>query len=76
MIENGAWLTQKFMLDALKQAKLPCTYMTLLSYEASGIINKPAKMLEINGKPWRFYTPQEIKENVEKVRAYKKRGPN
>lgn len=64
--------TKKDMLQALKDAGLPSTYLTLQHYEAKGIIDRSDRMTN------RSYTLEEIRENVERVRLakitkYKKR---
>lgn len=76
MIQN--LYTKKDLLDALKQAnkdnpdkKIGYTYMTLLKYEKAGLIIKPQNMVMVNGKPWRFYTKEEIQECVNRIVASK-----
>ena len=63
--------SKKHLLIALRQSGLPCTYMTLLKYERKGIIDQPQHMQMMNGKQWRFYTEEEIEQNIEKIRTYK-----
>jgi len=70
--------TKQHLLEALKVAKIKnpeikigATYMSLLKYEVNGVIGKPSTMLEINGKEWRFYSKEEIDENVQKVITHK-----
>lgn len=60
--------TKQDLIKALKQAKLPHSYHTILKYERFGII---PRMSERKGKD-RFYTQDEINDIVKKVKAYKK----
>jgi len=57
-----------YLLKALKKAKLPCTYKTLIKYEKMGIIQRPASIA--TGYEDRFYTDSEINKIIEEVRAY------
>ena len=55
------------MLEALKEAGLPATYITLLKFEKAGVIRSPNK--NANGN--RIYTDDEIAENVKAIKIYK-----
>ena len=63
--------SKKHFLKALKKEGLPATYMTLRKWEQKGIIDLPKNMQKINVYEWRFYTQEEIKENIEKIKKYK-----
>ena len=65
--------SKKHFLKALKDAGLPFTYMTLLVWERKGIIDKPKHMQMMNEKEWRFYTKQEIEDNIKKIKVLKKK---
>ncbi len=58
------------MLNALKEAKLPCSYPTLLAYEKIGVLLRPQGLVQYEKRVWRFYTQQEIMDNIERVRRY------
>ncbi len=56
------------LLKALREARLPFSYKTMLKYEADGIIPRMGKPGEI-----RYFTDKEIKSIVNKVKNYKHR---
>ena len=63
--------SRKHLLLALKQAGLPHTYITLLSYERKGIVPKPKLAIGFGNGKWRFYTREDIKSTVRLVRKYR-----
>ena len=69
---NLQLLSKQHFLEALRQAGLPCTYLTLMKWEKKGIISKPEHMQKMNGYTWRFYTVSEILENIKRIKEYKK----
>lgn len=62
--------TKKHLLKALKKAGLPHSYKTLLQYERLGLIDRGGNEIEVRNNE-RFYTEQEIKSIVVKVKTYK-----
>jgi hypothetical protein len=62
---------KKQLLQALKDAGLPCTYPTLLRFERMGLIAKPASLVAYEDRSWRFYTVEELRIIIEQVREYK-----
>lgn len=62
--------TKIHLLQALKEAGLPCTYRSLLNYERQGIINRGGGEIESASND-RYFTEQEIKEIVEKIKVLK-----
>lgn len=71
--------TKKHQLEALMVAsekypklRIGYSYITLLKMERNGIINLANHSLSVNDRNWRFYTGEEIKENVDRVIAHKK----
>lgn len=64
--------SKKHLLEALKRAGLPYTYASLLEYEKKGIVPKPQHAIGFGNGRWRFYTMQEIKENVRRIAQYRK----
>jgi hypothetical protein len=62
--------SKKHLLKAMKAAKLPYTYVTLLKYEKLGLIPVPRTPTDDGGRGWRFYTEGEIKKAVERVKEY------
>jgi hypothetical protein len=67
-------LGKKQLLQALKDANLPCTYPTLLRFERLGIIEKPVSLVSYEDRAWRFYTVDELKIIIDKIREYKTNG--
>lgn len=74
---NGL-LTKRHQLEALQIAadKYPklgigASYMSLLKYEKLGVVLPPSHQILVNDKEWRFYTQDEIEENVKRVIAFK-----
>ncbi len=63
--------SKRHLLKALKEAGLPFTYVTLMDLEKKGVVSKPQHMQVMNGFKWRFYTQEEINENIKKIREYK-----
>jgi len=59
------------LLDSLKKAGLPSTYKSLLKMERDGVISRGGDDAEGVGMSDRFYTEQEIKDIVTKVKIYK-----
>jgi hypothetical protein len=59
------------LLNALKVAGLPSTYKTLLKMERDGVISRGGNDAEAVGNRDRFYSEQEIKDIVVKVKAHK-----
>lgn len=66
--------TKKDMLAALERAKekhpdleIGATYPILLGYERKGIVDRPPGN-------WRFYTAEEIRENVSRIVNYKRKA--
>jgi hypothetical protein len=75
---NNQLFTKQDFLKALKDAsekypklKIGSSYMSLLKYEKQGIILSPSQPIMVNGKFWRFYTKEEIDENVRRIIAHK-----
>lgn len=64
--------TKVHLLEALKNAGLPSTYKALLKMESDGIISRGGKDVEVLDNTDRFYTREEIKEIVLKIKAYKR----
>ena len=70
--------TKKSLLEELKKAhdKYPSlqigySYMSLMSYEKKGIVDKPQTVL-VCGKDWRFYTKEDMATAVDRVVEYKR----
>lgn len=59
------------LLDALKKAKLPHTYKTLLNYEKLDPSIKSVHLIKTGNGMNRFYTMDEIKERVTKIKVLK-----
>lgn len=59
-----------YLLKALKKAKLPYTYHTLIKYEKNGIINRPSAV--VSGRKDRYYTMEDINEIIRQIKEYKK----
>jgi hypothetical protein len=63
---------KRFLLEALKIAGLPFSYLTLLKYERLGILPKAINGTNIRVESnFRLYTGQEILEAVEKIMTHK-----
>jgi len=62
--------TKKHLVVALKKAKLPHAYTTLISYEKKGIIPKSKNPIDYGRLKWRSYTDEEIVDIVNCVREY------
>jgi len=62
--------TKRHLLEALKKAGLPYSYKTLLQYEKAGLIDRGGSEIDVKNNE-RFYTEQEIKNTVEKIKNYK-----
>lgn len=65
--------SKKHLMKALKDAGLPASKPTFLDYEKKGVLLKPKGMVQYGERAWRFYTPEEIKDNVQRVRNYLRR---
>ena len=63
--------SKQHFLKALKSAGLPASYPTLLLWEKEGVIEKPKVMKMINGKKWRFYSVEEIRANIRKIKEHR-----
>ena len=63
-------MTKKYLQQALREAGLPSSYVTLLSYERQGIIPAPRTPTLGGGRDTRFYTQEEIDQIVIAVRAH------
>lgn len=71
--------TKKHQMEALKNARdkypelqIGASYVSLINYEETGVVNLPKYQLQVNDRLWRFYTAEEIQDNVNRVIAYKK----
>lgn len=62
--------TKIHLLKALKEAGLPSTYKSLLNYERQGIINRGGGEMQSASND-RYFTEQEIKDIVEKIKSLK-----
>lgn len=62
--------SKKHLLKALKAAKLPASYPTMLKYETLGVLTKPQGQVIYDDRVWRFYTQKEIDANVQRVKNY------
>lgn len=62
--------SKKHLLQALREAGLPCSYPTLVRYEKEGIVSKPAGMVGYMDREWRFYTQEEIEQVLAAVKAH------
>ena len=67
-MKTGSY-TKRNMLDALKEAGLPCTYVTLVKMERLGVILAPHR----NDNGDRIYSLREIKANVARMKKHKER---
>jgi len=67
--------SKRHFLQALKKAGLPFSYPSLIKMEKEGLIDKPKNMQMITNQEWRFYTAEEIKENIRKlIEGYSKQS--
>lgn len=64
--------SKKHLLEALKKAGLPFTYASLLQYEKRGVVPQPKHAIGFGNGRWRFYTMQEINENVKRIGNYRR----
>ena len=64
--------SKKHLLEALKRADQPFTYASLLQYEKKGVIPQPEHAIGFGNGRWRFYTQDEINENVKLITDYRK----
>ena len=62
--------TKIHLLKALKKAGLPHTYKSLLNYEKQGIIDRGGEIESASNN--RYFTEQEIKTIVAKIKEQKK----
>lgn len=58
------------MNSVLLELGLPSSRPTLLMLEADGVIDAPKRHMKVGKGFWRMYTGEEIKQNVERIRAY------
>lgn len=63
--------SKKYVLLALKKAKLPHNYRTLIRYERLGVIKRPDAIMQ--GSKDRYYTEEDINEIVGQVRKWKEK---
>lgn len=62
--------TKKYLIEALKAAKLPHTYVTLIRYETAGVIPIPRTPTQDGGRGVRLYTTSEIESAVQRVKEH------
>lgn len=58
--------------EALKKAKLPYTKHSIVKYERKGVISYPKTPMRFATRIDRAYTEGEIKENIRKIKEYKR----
>jgi len=59
---------KKQLFKAMKKAGVPCSYPTLLIYEAKGVIPQPVR----NSNNNRIYSKEDIQLIISKVKEYRK----
>lgn len=69
-------ITKADLLDILKANDLPHSYKSLLKYEQMGVLPRPKNNTGFGATnaSMRIYSPEEIQEAIDKLRAYKMQG--
>lgn len=69
-MKTHTYYSMMHLREALADAGLPNSRLTILKYERLGIIPAPQSVENFPQTSWRFYTLKEIEQNVQRVRAY------
>lgn len=61
----------KHLREALENAGLPHGRKTIIIYIKRGIIKSSLAEVDYGDRAWRFYTAEDIQENIKRVQQYK-----